>query len=192
MEMIKQQDKPLSLLEKARRELAAFNRKGVTVSQATSTHAGVTASEPSHGDRILYCSKVPQASAVLVLKLQKKDAEITDVIARRKAAPPAQGDAQAVRNDLDTRKLLLGNYQGCPHCDNADLVRCGGCGNLSCHASIATTMTCPVCAHQGRVVCSGINLEFSRSRNGQQGQSQMDQKMLAKPAGQLALPLRPR
>ncbi|WP_236181501.1 TerY-C metal binding domain-containing protein [Pseudomonas sputi] len=192
MEMIKQQDKPLSLLEKARQELAAFNRKGVAVPQATSTHAGVTTSEPSHGDRILYCSKVPQASAVLVLKLHEKGAEITDVIARRKAVAPGQGGAQAVRNDLVLRALLCSNYQGCPHCDNTSLVLCSDCGNLSCVADEADSLFCPVCSHTGRIVRTGIKLEFSQSRNGHQGQSQSGQKMLAKPTGRPALLSKPK
>lgn len=185
MEMIKQQDKSLSLLEKARQELAAFNRKGVAVPQAPSTNAGVTSSEPSHGDRILYCSKVPQASAVLILKLHEAGAEITDMIARRKAPAPAPGSAQAVRKDLDTRKLLLGNYQGCPHCDNTGLARCGTCGNLSCMADEADTLFCPVCSHTGRIVRTGINLEFSRQKATQQTPSQT---LLPKGARPLALP----
>lgn len=191
MEMIKQQDKPLSLLEKARQELAAFNRKGLTVPQSASTHAGVTTSEPSHGDRILYCSKVPQASAVLILKLHEKGAEITDVIARRKAVTPASGGAKAVRNELVIRALLCSHYKGCPHCDNTGLVLCGTCGNLSCIAEEADTLFCPVCSHTGRIARTGIDLEFSRDRNGQQADPQSDQKMLAKPTGQPALPHRP-
>lgn len=191
MEITKQQDKPLSLLEKARQELAAFNRKQLSVPEAASTpNTRITTREPSHGERILYCSKVPQASAVLILKLHEKDAEITAVIARRNAPPSAQGAAQAVRNDLDIRALLLGNYQGCPHCDNSELVLCPHCGNLSCIAS-QPTMTCPVCEHSARVVNSGINLEFSRGKSGQQAGSQTDQQLLAKPADRPALPHRP-
>ncbi|EPA97894.1 TerY-C metal binding domain-containing protein [Pseudomonas sp. G5(2012)] len=188
MEIIKQQDKPPSLLEKARQELAAFNCKGVAVPQAKSTHAVVITSEPSHGDRILYCSKVPQASAVLVLKLHQKGAEITDVIARRKTSATTPDAAQAVRNELVVRELLQGNYRGCPHCDNDSLVLCTRCGNISCIADDADTLLCPACAHTGRVVRTSINLEFARSRNGQQGQPQMDQKMLTKPPVQPALP----
>jgi S-adenosylhomocysteine hydrolase len=110
----KQQDKPLSLLEKAREELAAFNRKQLSVPGAAPTpNTRITTREPSHGERVLHCSKVPQASAVLILKLHEKGAEITEVIARRNAPVSPQGGTQAVHNDLDMRALLLGNYQGC-------------------------------------------------------------------------------
>ncbi|WP_256675894.1 TerY-C metal binding domain-containing protein [Pseudomonas sp. R5(2019)] len=179
------------MLEKARQELAAFNRKGVAIPRPASTHAGISTSGPSHGDRILYCSKVPQASAVLVLKLNEKGAEITDVIVRRKTSTAAPGAAQAVRHDLDIRELLMGNYQCCPHCDNTALLLCTRCGNLSCIAIQATTMTCPACRHRGGVINKDINLEFSRSRNGQQGQPPSDQKRLSNQAGRPALPHKP-
>lgn len=187
----KQQDKPLSLLEKSREELAAFNRKQLSVPGAAPTpNTRITTQEPSHGERILHCSKVPQASAVLILKLHEKGAEITEVIARRNAPASPQGGTQAVHNDLDMRALLLGNYQGCPHCENADLVLCPRCGNLSCIGS-QPTMTCPVCEHSARVVSSGISLEVSCGKSGQQTGSQTDQQLLAKPAGRPALPHRP-
>jgi len=191
MDITRQQDKPLSLLEKAREELAAFNRKQLSVPGAASTpNTRITTREPSHGERILYCSKVPVASAVLILKLHEKAAEITDVIARSNAPASAQGGTQAVHNDLDMRALLLGNYQGCPHCDNADLVLCPRCGNLSCIGS-QPRMTCPVCDHSARVVSSGISLEVSCGKFGQQASSQTEQQLLAKPAGRPALPHRP-
>ncbi len=187
----KQQDKPLSLLEKAREELAAFNRKQLSVPEAASIpNTKITTQEPSHGERILYCSKVPQASAVLILKLHEKGAEITDVISRRNAPASAQGRAQAVRNDLDMRALLLGNYQGCPHCDNSELVLCPRCCNLSCIGS-QPTMTCPACQHSARVVASGISLEVSCGKSGQQAGSQTEQQLLAKPTERPALPHRP-
>lgn len=191
MEITKEQDKPLSLLEKAREELAAFNRKQLSVPEAASIpNTRITTREPSHGERILYCSRVPQASALLILKLHEKGAEISDVIARRNAPAPAQGAAQAVRNDLDMRALLLGNYRGCPHCDNSDVVLCPRCGNLSCIGS-QPTMTCPVCQHSARVVSSGISLEVSFEKSGRQASSQTDQQLLAKPTGRPALPHRP-
>ncbi len=191
MDITKQQDKPPSLLEKAREELAAFNRKQLSVPEAASIpNTRTTTRELSHGEWILYCSKVPQASAVLILKLHEKGAEITDVIARRNAPASAQGGTQAVHNDLDMRALLLGNYQGCPHCDNADLVLCPRCGNLSCIGS-QPRMTCPVCDHSARVVSSGISLEVSCGKSGQKAGSQSDQQLLAKPAGRPALPHRP-
>lgn len=191
MDITKQQDKPPSLLEKAREELAAFNRKQLAVPEAASIpDTRITTREPSHSERILYCSKVPQASAVLILKLHEKGAEITDVIARRNAPASAQGGTQAVHNNLDMRALLLGNYQGCPHCDNADLVLCPRCGNLSCIDS-QPTMTCPACQHSARVVSKGISLEVSCGKSGQQAGSQTEQQLLAKPAGRPALPHRP-
>jgi hypothetical protein len=191
MDITKQKDKPLSLLEKAREELAAFNRKQLSIPEAAPTpNTRITTREPSHGERILYCSKVPQASAVLILKLHEKGAEITDVIMRRNAPASAQGGTQAVRNDLDMRALLLGNYQGCPHCDNSEVVLCPRCGNLSCIGS-QPTMTCPVCQHSARVVSSGISLEVSCGKSGQQAGSQTDQQLLAKPAGRPTLPYRP-
>ncbi|WP_095193956.1 TerY-C metal binding domain-containing protein [Pseudomonas sp. Irchel 3A7] len=193
MEIIKQQDKPPSLLEKARQELAAFNRKELSVCESGSA-TGAKMSKPAqaHGERILYCSTVPQASAVLILKLNEKGAEIMDVIVRRKAPAPAHGGAQATRKECDSRALLWGNYKGCPHCGNDALVLCGDCGSLACIAIEADSSVCPACASKGKVVNREINLEFSRSRNGQQGQPQTDQKMLAKPAGQPALPHRSR
>lgn len=191
MEIIKQQDKPLSLLEKARQELAAFNSKQLAVPQPpTAPDTRVTTREPSHGERILYCSKVPKASALLILKLHEKGAEITDVIARRNAPASAQGATQAVRNDLDMRALLLGNYQGCPHCDNAELVLCPRCGHLSCIGG-QPRMTCPVCQHSANVVASGINLEVSSGKSAQQGDSQTDQRLLTNSTGRPALSHRP-
>ena len=191
MDITRQQNKPLSLLEKAREELAAFNRKQLSVPEAASIpNTRITMQEPSHGERILYCSKVPQASALLILKLHEKGAEITDVISRRNAPASAQGGTQAVHNDLDMRALLLGNYQGCPHCDNPEVVLCPRCGNLSCIGS-QPRMTCPVCEHSARVVSSGISLEVSCGKPGQQASSQTDQQLLAKPTGRPALPHRP-
>lgn len=194
MEITKHQNKLPSLLEKARQELAAFNRKELSVRESGSA-TGAKMSKPAqaHGERILYCSTVPQASAVLILKLNEKGAEIMDVIVRRKASASAHGGAQAARNkECDSRALLWGNYKGCPHCGNDALVLCGDCGSLACIAIEADSSVCPACASKGKVVNREINLEFSRSRNGQQGQPQTDQKMLAKPAGQPALPHRPR
>ncbi|MCE6978592.1 hypothetical protein EI534_14620 [Pseudomonas frederiksbergensis] len=191
MDITKQQDKPLSLLEKAKEELAAFNRKQLSIPEAASIpNTKINTREPSHSERILYCSKVSQASAVLILKLHEKGAEITDVIARRNAPAFAQGDSQPAHNDLNMRALLLGNYQGCPHCDNSEVVLCPRCGNLSCIGS-QPRMTCPACDHSARVVSSGISLEVSCEQSGQQASSQTEQHLLAKPAGRPALPYRP-
>lgn len=193
MEITKRQDKLPSLLEKARQELAAFNRKELSVSEF-STATGTKMSKPAqaHGERILYCSKVPQASSVLVMKLSEKGAEIMDVIERRKAPVTAPSGAARERGNGDLRALLLGNYQGCPHCDNQTLVLCSACGCLSCIADEAGHMTCPVCRHQGRVVCGGINMEFARQKAAEQAGQHGDQKMLASRAGQPALPRRPK
>lgn len=191
MEIIKEQDKPLSLLEKARVELAAFNRKQLSVPEATSIpDTRITAREPSHGERILYCSKVPQASAVLILKLCEKGAKITEVIARRDGPAATQVDTQAKHNDPNMRALLLGNYRGCPHCDNPDLVLCPLCGNLSCIGS-QPRMTCPVCDHSAGVVASGISLGVSCGKSRQQASSQADQQLLTKSEGRLALQHKP-
>lgn len=177
MEVTRQQDKPLSLLEKARQELAAFNQKERSVTKlAAAFDARMNRPEQSHGERILYCSKMPQASAVLIMKLHEKGAEITDVIMRRKAPVPASASApdrvQVTRNDLDSRALLLGNYQGCPHCGNRTLVMCGDCGSLTCMAAGDDISVCAVCASQGRVVRSGISLEFSPQKSAQQASAQ--------------------
>ncbi|MFZ6047401.1 hypothetical protein ACFW0H_14945 [Pseudomonas sp. CR3202] len=184
MEIIRQQDKVPSLLEKARQELAAFNRK-TTTPQPTSASAVLRKVEQAHGDRILYCSKVPQASAALILKLHEKGAEITDVIVRRKAPVAKPCGSAGIREHSDLRALLLGNYQGCPHCDNEGVVLCATCGCLSCIAEDATSMRCPVCGFQGRVVCSGINLEFARQKPAPQASLQT---LLPKTAGPLSLP----
>lgn len=184
MEIIRQQDKGLSLLEKARQELAAFNRRGAT-EQKPAASALLRKVEQAHGDRILYCSKVPQCSAALILRIQEKGAEIIDVIVRRKAPVAKPSGSAGQRENSDLRALLLGNYQGCPHCDNESLVLCGSCGCLSCIADDADRMTCPVCGHQGRVVCSGINLEFTRQRPAAQGSAQT---LLPKGPAPLSLP----
>ncbi|WP_298729275.1 TerY-C metal binding domain-containing protein [uncultured Pseudomonas sp.] len=182
MEIIRKQDKGLSLLEKARQELAAFNRRSATPEPVASA---LRKPQQAHGDRILYCSKVPQGSAALILKIQEKGAEITDVIARHKAPVAKPSGSAGKRENSDLRALLLGNYQGCPHCDNEAIVLCTGCGCLSCIADDAERMTCPVCGHQGRVVCSGINLEFARQKAAQQASSQT---LLPKGPAPLSLP----
>lgn len=183
MEIIRQQDKGLSLLEKARQELAAFNRRSATPEPAAS--AVLRKPQQAHGDRILYCSKVPQCSAALILQIHEKGAEITDVIVRRKAPVTKPSGSTGKRENSDLRALLLGNYQGCPHCDNESLVLCSACGCLSCIAEEADRMTCPVCGHQGRVVCSGINLECARQKPAQQASSQT---LLPKGPATLSLP----
>lgn len=183
MEIIRKQDKGLSLLEKARQELAAFNRKVVTPQPAAS--AVLRKPQQAHGDRILYCSKVPQCSAALILKLKEKGAEITDVIVRRNG-PVAKPTGSAGKSEnSDLRALLLGNYQGCPHCDNEAIVLCNACGCLSCIAEEADRMTCPVCGDGGRVRASGINLEFARQKSAQQASSQT---LLPKGPAPLSLP----
>lgn len=184
MEIIRQQDKGLSLLDKARQELAAFNSRVPAVPKPTSASV-LRKPGQVHGDRILYCSKVPESSAALILKLHEKGAEIMDVIVRRKAPVTAPSGGTRERENSDLRALLLGNYQGCPHCDNESLVLCSACGCLSCIADDAGRMTCPVCGHQGRVVCSGIDLEFARQKAAQQATSQT---LLPKGAVPLSLP----
>lgn len=187
MEIIRQQDKGLSLLEKARQELAAFNRRSATPEPAAS--AVLHKPQQAHGDRILYCSKVPGGSAALILKIQEKGAEIMEVIVRHKAPVTKPSGSAGKRENSDLRALLLGNYQGCPHCDNEAIVLCGNCGCLSCIAQEADRMTCPVCGHQGRVACTGINLEFARQKPAQQASSQT---LLPRGPATLSLPGKPR
>jgi hypothetical protein len=184
MEIIKEQDKPLSLLEKARQELAEFKRKQLSLPETTSTSSTrITTPNPSHGERTLHCSKVQGATAVLVLKLHEKGAEITDVIMRHNgpAAMPSGSAGKCESSDL--RALLLSKYQGCPHCNNEAIVLCKACGCLSCLAGEADHMTCPVCGDNRRVRATGINLAFA-----QQKPETSSQMLLPKGAEQLSLP----
>lgn len=183
MEIIRKQDKGLSLLEKARQELAVFNRKVATPQPAAS--AVLRKPQQAHGDRILYCAKVPGGSAALILKIHEKGAEITDVIVRRNGPVTKPSGSAGKRENSDLRALLLGNYQGCPHCDNEAIVLCSACGCLSCIAQEADRMTCPVCGHGGRVACTGINLECARQKPAQQASSQT---LLPKGPAPLSLP----
>lgn len=185
MEIIRKLDQGLSLLEKARQELAAFNRKVVTQQSAAS--AVLRKPQQAHGDRILYCAKVPQCSAALILKIHEKGAEITDVIVRHKGPVTRPSGSAGKRENSDLRALLMGNYQGCPHCDNEAIVLCTGCGCLSCIAQEADRMTCPVCGHAGRVACTGINLECARQKPAPQATSQT---LLPKGSAPLPLPVR--
>ncbi|MGG6351654.1 TerY-C metal binding domain-containing protein [Pseudomonas putida] len=183
MEIIRQQDKVPSLLEKARQELAAFNRKMATPEPASASV--LRRPQQAHGERILYCAKVPGSSATLILKLVEKGAEITDVIVRHKAPVERPARAAGAREESDLRKLLLGKYQGCPHCDNETIVLCGACFCLSCIADDAERMTCPVCGDGGRIVCTGINLECARQKPAPQASSQT---LLPKGPAPLSLP----
>ncbi|MNJ68873.1 hypothetical protein D3C77_651630 [compost metagenome] len=107
------------------------------------------------------------------------------MIVRRKAPVADPSGAAGERENSDLRALLLGNYQGCPHCENESLVLCGHCGCLSCIAQEADRMTCPVCGHGGRVACTGINLECARQKPAHLTSSQT---LLPKGPARMSLP----
>ncbi len=161
-----------SLLVKWGQEISATGKKDVSVPVIKPPAPDATRSTTAiqkHAERILHCASVPNASSTLIFKLSAEKARITDIFPRKPAPPlpPSKGGNNA--DALKTRRLDLGNYRQCPHCINESIVFCGVCGSLACTPFDAHIVTCPVCGNTGPAIPKGINLEFSRKPQAQNG-----------------------
>ena len=68
----------------------------------------------------------------------------------------ALNESAAMREGYDRSEIsgtidLAPSYPGCPHCAKSAIVRCGGCGKVSCWNGETRVVTCPWCRNRAEL-----------------------------------------
>jgi hypothetical protein len=163
MEMNKS-SKNMNPLQQAKQEYEQF--KSAQSKLPAPEKARAVPAQPQHAEKLLLCATYQGFASQMICKISSEIVEITDV---RKLAQQrvfiTHGDGNETPDGyvFQKRKLELGAFTHCPHCDSTGLVHCSKCQSISCIGPDRQKHRCPACGYTARLEFNGISVDVAVS-----------------------------
>jgi len=157
MEMNKS-GKNITPLQQAMQEFEEF-KNGNTLPAIATGHAAPPR-VPQYADKMLRCATHLGLASQMILKLSPDHAEIVEVckLTHKLTSGMQHGVTDKSNHVLRTHALVLGNFEGCPHCASTGIAYCSKCHTLSCLGPDTGNHCCPCCGYTAPLKFSGINV----------------------------------